>query len=72
MNVIFNYSDKVWSTPDHIRNGYGNYSVNITAKLLDFFDDFFNTTYPMTKMDSAAITDKSSMNINDMMMNDWS
>ncbi|XP_035700559.1 aminopeptidase N [Folsomia candida] len=57
---LFHKQVRVWSTPDHIRNGYGNYSVNITAKLLDFFDDFFNTTYPMTKMDSAAITDKSS------------
>ncbi|XP_035702166.1 aminopeptidase N isoform X2 [Folsomia candida] len=51
---------RVWSTPNHIRDGLGNYSVNLTAKLLSFFDTFFNTTYPMEKVDSATVTHKSS------------
>lgn len=49
---------KTWGDPALIAKDGGQYTADLTAKLLKYFDDYFQTTYPMEKMDSAAITHK--------------
>ncbi|XP_021948034.1 aminopeptidase Ey [Folsomia candida] len=56
--ALFGKPVRTWSTPELIARGGGQYTADLTARLLAYFDGFFNTVYPMEKMDSAAITHK--------------
>jgi aminopeptidase N len=42
--------------PEHmIKNGAGNFGAEVSAKVLAFYETYFDSEYPMPKMDSAAI-----------------
>lgn len=38
-----------------IAKGGGEYSATKAAELLQFFDDYFQFPYPLSKMDCAAV-----------------
>lgn len=54
-NNSYNVPIKVWATPgqEHL----GEYSADIAAKTLAFFDKKFDIPYPLPKMDMVAIHD---------------
>lgn len=54
-NTSYNVPIKVWATPglEHL----GQYSADIAAKTLAFFDKKFDIPYPLPKMDMVAIHD---------------
>lgn len=54
-NTSYNVPIKVWATPgsEHL----GQYSADIAAKTLKFFDSKFDIPYPLPKMDMVAIHD---------------
>ncbi|GEQ69240.1 hypothetical protein JCM33374_g2911 [Metschnikowia sp. JCM 33374] len=54
-NNSYNVPIKVWATPgsEHL----GNYSADIAAKTLSFFDGKFDIPYPLPKLDMVAIHD---------------
>lgn len=54
-NTSYNVPIKVWATPglEHL----GQYSADIAAKTLAFFDEKFDIPYPLPKMDMVAIHD---------------
>ncbi|XP_021952753.1 aminopeptidase N [Folsomia candida] len=46
---------RAYAPPYLIARGGGNYSAQVSAELLQFFDDYFQFPYPLEKMDSAAV-----------------
>lgn len=54
-NTTYNVPIKVWATPglEHL----GQYSADIAAKTLAFFDKKFDIPYPLPKLDMVAIHD---------------
>ncbi|XP_048449540.1 girdin-like, partial [Rhincodon typus] len=46
---------RVWGRKEVIQAGQGDYALEIVGKLLEFFANKFNISYPMTKMDLIAV-----------------
>lgn len=46
---------RTFSTPEHIEQT--RYVLNLSARLLDFYDDFFGIAYPLAKCDLVALPD---------------
>ena len=40
---------EVAGRPDALDNGHGDYALNEAVKIIDFFVDYFNVSYPMPK-----------------------
>ncbi|KAM3958518.1 aminopeptidase N [Aphomia sociella] len=49
---------RVWTRPELIEKA--NYAINITPKLLDYYEDLFGVPYALDKLDLIAIPDFSS------------
>lgn len=49
---------RVWARPEYIDKA--NYALNITPKLLSFYEDVFGVPYALEKLDLIAIPDFSS------------
>uniref|UniRef100_A0AAY4CMT3 Aminopeptidase n=1 Tax=Denticeps clupeoides TaxID=299321 RepID=A0AAY4CMT3_9TELE len=45
----------IYSVPEKI--GQAEYALNVAARLLDFYEDYFDIPYPLPKQDLAAIPD---------------
>uniref|UniRef100_A0A4W4GAF0 Aminopeptidase n=1 Tax=Electrophorus electricus TaxID=8005 RepID=A0A4W4GAF0_ELEEL len=48
---------RIWARRKAINSGQGDYSLNITGLLLDFFQYYYNTSYPLHKSDQVALPD---------------
>lgn len=46
---------RTYAPPHMIARGGGNYSAQVAAELLAFYDNYFQAPYPFEKMDSAAV-----------------
>ena len=40
---------EVAARPDAIRNGEGDYALDEAMKIIDFYADYFNISYPLKK-----------------------
>ena len=40
---------EVYARPEAIDNGEGEYALNEAAEIIDFFSDYFNTSYPLAQ-----------------------
>lgn len=49
----------IWATPAQSTESL-DFALDIATKSIDFFDDFFDTPYPLTKSDHVALPDFSS------------
>ena len=49
----------VWSSPDHNKNDL-KFSLDIAKRSTEFFNDYFQVPYPLTKCDHVALPDFSS------------
>ncbi|XP_068954714.1 aminopeptidase N isoform X2 [Petaurus breviceps papuanus] len=52
-----NVQIRIWARPNAIQSGHGQYALNVTGPILDFFADHYNTSYPLPKSDQIALPD---------------
>ncbi|NWS86568.1 AMPN Aminopeptidase, partial [Toxostoma redivivum] len=48
---------RIWGRPEAIREGQGDYALNVTGPILSFFEDHYNTSYPLPKSDQVGLPD---------------
>ncbi|XP_035925811.1 aminopeptidase N [Halichoerus grypus] len=48
---------RIWARPSGINQGHGNYALNVTGPILDFFSAHYDTPYPLNKSDQIALPD---------------
>ncbi|KAM6986544.1 thyrotropin-releasing hormone-degrading ectoenzyme-like [Aplochiton taeniatus] len=46
---------RLYARPDAIASGAGNYALQITKRLLGFYQDYFNVQYSLPKLDLLAV-----------------
>lgn len=40
---------RIWARPSAIAAGHGQYALNVTGRILNFFAQHYNTAYPLEK-----------------------
>ncbi|KAM4596113.1 aminopeptidase Ey-like isoform 2-T2 [Fundulus diaphanus] len=48
---------RIWARRKAIEEGHGNYALEKTASILAFFQNYYNSSYPLRKSDQIAIPD---------------
>nr|XP_055031932.1 aminopeptidase N [Misgurnus anguillicaudatus] len=48
---------RIWARKKAIEEGQGNYALTITQPILEFFEKYYNTSYPLSKSDQIALPD---------------
>ncbi|KAK1804645.1 hypothetical protein P4O66_020647, partial [Electrophorus voltai] len=48
---------RIYARREAISAGHGNYSLQITGPILNFFESYYNTRYPLYKSDQIALPD---------------
>ncbi|KAG8012294.1 Aminopeptidase N [Nibea albiflora] len=48
---------RIWARRTAIDQRQGNYALNVTGPILDFFQLYYNITYPLSKSDQIALPD---------------
>ncbi|MED6292745.1 hypothetical protein CHARACLAT_003605 [Characodon lateralis] len=48
---------RIWAQRKAIGGGQGNYALNVTGPILQFYEKYYNTTYPLSKSDQIALPD---------------
>ncbi|KAJ7329833.1 hypothetical protein JRQ81_016007 [Phrynocephalus forsythii] len=46
---------RLYARPDAIRRGSGDYALNITRRLIEFYEDYFKMPYSLPKLDLLAV-----------------
>ncbi|KAK2841767.1 hypothetical protein Q5P01_011967 [Channa striata] len=48
---------RIWARRTAIEQGQGDYALNVTGPILDFFQSYYNISYPLSKSDQIALPD---------------
>uniref|UniRef100_A0A3Q3ESU4 Aminopeptidase n=1 Tax=Labrus bergylta TaxID=56723 RepID=A0A3Q3ESU4_9LABR len=48
---------RIWARRKAIDDGQGEYALNITGPILQFYERYYNATYPLSKSDQIALPD---------------
>ncbi|NWV65277.1 AMPN Aminopeptidase, partial [Malurus elegans] len=48
---------RIWGRPKAIDEGQGDYALNVTGDILNFFEMHYNTAYPLPKSDQVGLPD---------------
>ncbi|XP_067308061.1 aminopeptidase N [Pseudorasbora parva] len=48
---------RIWARKKAIDDGQGDYALSITQPILEFFEKYYNTSYPLSKSDQIALPD---------------
>ncbi|XP_048828515.1 aminopeptidase N-like [Brienomyrus brachyistius] len=48
---------RIWARRKAIADGHGEYALNITGTILQFFETYYNAPYPLSKSDQIALPD---------------
>ncbi|KAM4744490.1 aminopeptidase N-like [Anableps anableps] len=48
---------RIWAQRKALRGGQGDYALNVTGPILQFYEKYYNTTYPLPKSDQIALPD---------------
>ncbi|CAL8262787.1 unnamed protein product [Merluccius merluccius] len=48
---------RIFARADAITAGQGEYALNVTGPILKFFEDYYNSSYPLPKSDQIALPD---------------
>ncbi|KAF4111502.1 aminopeptidase N isoform X1 [Onychostoma macrolepis] len=48
---------RIWARKKAIDDGQGDYALKITQPILEFFEKYYNTSYPLSKSDQIALPD---------------
>uniref|UniRef100_A0A8C7JZK8 Aminopeptidase n=1 Tax=Oncorhynchus kisutch TaxID=8019 RepID=A0A8C7JZK8_ONCKI len=54
---IENNNVRIWARRKAIAEGHGNYALNVTGPMLNFFERYYNASYPLSKSDQIALPD---------------
>ncbi|XP_040825059.1 aminopeptidase N-like isoform X2 [Ochotona curzoniae] len=52
-----NVQIRIWARPAAIDEGHGEYALNVTGPILEFFAQHYSTPYPLPKSDQIALPD---------------
>ncbi|MEQ2283838.1 hypothetical protein AMECASPLE_015649, partial [Ameca splendens] len=52
-----NIQIRIWARRKTIEQGQGNYALNVTGPILDFFQSYYDISYPLRKSDQIALPD---------------
>uniref|UniRef100_A0A3P8RY14 Aminopeptidase n=1 Tax=Amphiprion percula TaxID=161767 RepID=A0A3P8RY14_AMPPE len=55
--VFFRVQIRIWARRKAIEQGQGDYALNVTGPVLDFFQSYYNISYPLSKSDQIALPD---------------
>ncbi|RVE74836.1 hypothetical protein OJAV_G00026210 [Oryzias javanicus] len=56
----FNQSEllvRIWAQRKAIERGHGGYALNVTEPILHFYQKYYNSPYPLSKLDQIALPD---------------
>ncbi|KAM6125423.1 aminopeptidase N [Phoenicopterus ruber ruber] len=56
-NTSQNVLIRIWGRPSAIAEGQGNYALQVTGPILNFFENHYNTAYPLPKSDQVGLPD---------------
>ncbi|NWX43059.1 AMPN Aminopeptidase, partial [Steatornis caripensis] len=56
-NTSENVLIRIWGRPTAIAEGQGNYALQVTGPILNFFEKHYNTPYPLPKSDQVGLPD---------------
>ncbi|XP_068814489.1 aminopeptidase N [Struthio camelus] len=48
---------RIWGRPQAIAEGQGSYALQVTGPILSFFEQHYNTSYPLPKSDQVGLPD---------------
>ncbi|XP_042339832.1 aminopeptidase Ey-like [Plectropomus leopardus] len=48
---------RIWARKKAIEEGQGNYALEKTGPILEFFENYYNSSYPLSKSDQIALPD---------------
>ncbi|XP_028292454.1 aminopeptidase N-like [Gouania willdenowi] len=48
---------RIWAQRKAIADKQGDYALNVTGPILQFYEHYYNTTYPLSKSDQIALPD---------------
>ncbi|XP_063046776.1 aminopeptidase N-like [Engraulis encrasicolus] len=48
---------RIWARKKALELGQGAYALNVTLRVLEFFESYYNTSYPLSKSDQVALPD---------------
>lgn len=48
---------RIWARRKAIADRQGDYALNVTGPILQFYEKYYNTTYPLSKSDQIALPD---------------
>ncbi|XP_030045538.1 aminopeptidase Ey [Microcaecilia unicolor] len=48
---------RIWARKKAIRENQGEYALNVTGTILNYFDRYYNVSYPLPKSDQIALPD---------------
>ncbi|XP_058703141.1 aminopeptidase N [Poecile atricapillus] len=48
---------RIWGRPKAINEGQGDYALRVTGPILSFFEDHYDTPYPLPKSDQVGLPD---------------
>ncbi|XP_078283626.1 aminopeptidase Ey-like [Rhinoraja longicauda] len=48
---------RIWARKQAIAQGQGEYALNVTRPILNFFEQYYNVSYPLPKSDQIALPD---------------
>ncbi|KAJ3593591.1 hypothetical protein NHX12_005925 [Muraenolepis orangiensis] len=48
---------RIWARRQAIAEGQGDYALNVTGAILNFYEGYYNTSYPLSKSDQVALPD---------------
>uniref|UniRef100_A0A8C5CRI8 Aminopeptidase n=1 Tax=Gadus morhua TaxID=8049 RepID=A0A8C5CRI8_GADMO len=48
---------RIWARHQAITEGQGDYALNVTEAILNFYEHYYNTSYPLSKSDQVALPD---------------
>uniref|UniRef100_A0A8C4DWI7 Aminopeptidase n=1 Tax=Dicentrarchus labrax TaxID=13489 RepID=A0A8C4DWI7_DICLA len=57
INLLLCVQIRIWARRTAIDQGQGNYALNVTGPVLDFFQMYYNISYPLSKSDQIALPD---------------
>nr|XP_006629062.1 PREDICTED: aminopeptidase N [Lepisosteus oculatus] len=56
-NTIQDVLVRIWARKKAIEDKQGDYALNVTGPILNFFETYYNVTYPLPKSDQIALPD---------------
>ncbi|ELK31044.1 Aminopeptidase N [Myotis davidii] len=57
MSTNQNVLIRIWARPSATTAGHGQYALNVTGRILNFFAQHYNTSYPLDKSDQIGLPD---------------